>query len=97
MSRTHGPLSGSDVLVLADIVNACIEGKLVHWLADGSADIRKGVARHIVRDTEHFAFLVPGDDIRDGWLRITSGWDVLLPVTEVMAKMRDGSLAFESK
>ena len=47
--------------------------------------------RHRVTPVD-YTFLGSGDDIRDGWLRITTvgGWDIALAVPTVIGLIRDG-------
>lgn len=69
MSNT---LTIADVIALSTIVDAASQSASVRWL-DESGNIRSGVARHIVRGASDFNFLGRDQDVRDAFLRITSG------------------------
>jgi len=85
----HGPLTESDVLALAAIINAAHDGSRVGRACEEGAlagEVQYGTARHIVTDDRGY-FLTGRDDVRDGYLRVTGGivehfWPVTLLITE---------------
>ena len=83
-----------DVLALAEIVSAASESAKVAWV-NGQGDVMYGTARHIVRGADDYAFLGTNQDVRDGFLRITSqqGFDHALSVRYLMNAMAKGEFA----
>lgn len=94
---TLRPLTPADVRTLAAIITAADLGASVHmiWL---DVDVT-GVARHLVRDSTTFAFPSGADDVRNCFLRITTttGFDLAVPITEVMTLLDEGALRFEPR
>jgi hypothetical protein len=85
-------LTMGDACTLADIIRAAQGGKRVRWLVD-SGDVMEGVARSI-GDTDG-TFLRAGQDVRDGYLRISATFEHYLPVAEVIAKCQAGEFAID--
>jgi hypothetical protein len=89
---THGPLTMHDLIALETIGSVASASSRVRWLLD-SGDIAEGTARSI--GDERGNFLRSDEDIRDGYLRITSvqGFDYFLPVTDLMKMVHAGEFA----
>jgi hypothetical protein len=90
----HGPLTMSDLTSLQVIAQAAETNSRVSWVTDGP--VLHGTARSI--GDERGNFLSGKDDVRDGFLRITSktGFEYFLPVTQLIHMVRDGYLALDS-
>ena len=86
-------LTLADVMALHTIVTATITGAKVRWLTE-SGDVLEGVARSIGH--EDSTFLRAGEDVRDGFLRVTVTMDYFLPVRDVMAMVKRGEFALDS-
>lgn len=91
----HKPLTANTALGLAEIIQAAREGATVAWL-DENDNRRTGVARHLVTNSHTAAFAGPDDDVRDAYLRISGLFEDFLPVSEVLAKLASGELAFRT-
>ena len=90
-------LSVSDVIALGTIVDAASQTASVRWL-DKAGDIQEGIARHIVRGPMDFVFIPSTMDVRDAFLRITkrgNGFDVALPVRDLMDKVKAGEFVID--
>jgi hypothetical protein len=85
-------LTIGDAITIGTMVNMWHAGNRVRFSTDDGATITTGTVRHIVRSETDYTFLGSGDDIRDGWLRITTvgGWDIALAVPTVIDLIRDG-------
>ena len=83
------PLTRSDAVALATIVEAAIHGTYV-GRATESGDVMHGTARSIGNQTGGFA--TERDDIRDEYLRVTlsTGFDAFWPVAELMTEVNSG-------
>jgi hypothetical protein len=88
-------LSIFDLRALASIVDACDAGARVLWVADNGGTL-DGVARHIVRDAQTFAFLDHDDDVREGFLRVSGTMEHALPIARVIELWHRGELTFSS-
>jgi hypothetical protein len=84
-------LNMRDLTSLQMVAEAAERSSRVSWL-DGD-DVREGTARSI--GDQRGNFLRTDEDVRDGFLRITSvtGFDYFLPVTQVMIMVREGEFA----
>jgi hypothetical protein len=93
-TTTTTPLTVGFALRLGDLLNWVAQGRVVHFVTEGS-DIRTGTLRHVVRSEDDYCFLGRGQDVRDAYVRITltSGFDVALPVTQVVGLIEDGAFA----
>jgi hypothetical protein len=90
VSEAHKPLTARTVLALADIVQVAESGGLVRRLAEGGA-VLTGVARHLVTSTDTLTFPDGSNDVRDCYLRVTSGiTDQFWPVAELIEQHADG-------
>lgn len=85
----HEPLTVRGTLHLAKICEAAIGTKKVVWLTS-TGDVAEGTARSI--GDERGNFLREDEDIRDGFLRITStsGWEIFEPVSRLADLVRQG-------
>jgi hypothetical protein len=82
-------LSVADVIALSTIIDAASQGAKVRWL-DDDGNIRSGVARHIVRGASDFNFVGRNQDVRDAFLRITSGGlEITIAVRALMEKVHN--------
>lgn len=87
----HPPLSIADVVALDRIVRACSH-KRVRWLTE-RGDLLDGVARSI--GDQNGNFLQRGEDVRDGYLRISGTFEHFLPVKRVMEMLGAGEFAVD--
>ena len=80
------------------IIDAAARGARVRWLASDGYTILEGTARHIVQSPDNFGFLGGDQDVRDGYLRITSvtGMEHAVPVRRLMALVDGGGFAVDS-
>lgn len=94
-STTVAPLSGIDVLRLADALRLVHAGARISWVTDGSKDVHTGVLRHVVDASGSALFSRPGQDIRDTWVRVTltSGSDRWISLSDLAAKLATGEAA----
>lgn len=91
-------LNVSDVVALGTIINACGVRK-VRWLDEDTNDLREGVSRSLVRTEDPGSpFLSGEDDMRDGFLRITT-WtgEITMPVRKVMEMVKTGHFVVEDE
>jgi hypothetical protein len=91
---TRPPLIASDVLALAAVVFAAMDGARVAWVPGGDASAaRYGVARHVVTD-ENASLPTGREDIRDGYLRVTLDLggigDQFWPVSKLVQAYKTG-------
>lgn len=89
MSRV---LTINDACTIADIVR-CVQGcQPITRLLDGG-DVVTGTARSI--GDEHGNFLARGDDVRDGFLRVTTsmGFEEFWEMAMVMDEVECGTIA----
>lgn len=79
-------LTISQAFAVGDLVTWVTAKKKVRFSRDGGATILTGTLRHIVRSPDNYGFLGHGEDIRDGYVRITldTGLDIAVPVPELM-------------
>jgi hypothetical protein len=90
-------LTTNDVMALGEIVEAAVRGaKVARVMPEGhyaAGDIIHGIARSI-GDSNGF-FLTNADDIRDGFLRVTTrgGTEVFWPVRDLMEENKQGAFA----
>jgi len=89
-----GGLTREDVRSLNTLLDSL--GQHVRWM-DGVSFTKLGVARQIVKSPDDYGMLNT-PDIRDGHVRITciNGFDVTIPVTEVMAMIQDRTYVIEA-
>lgn len=88
-------LTVADVIALSTIVDAASQSAHVRWL-DERGDIREGVARHIVRGATDFGFIDQTTDVRDAFLRITSGFEITIPVRDLMGMVMRGEFVIDN-
>jgi len=88
------PLRLTDVIRLAQIVEAAVHGSKVRWTTPDSEEIHEGVVRRIA-DADG-SILTPETDVRDGVLVVTC-WTIerTIPVTLAMSLIGEGAIAFE--
>ena len=94
----HGVLTTSDVVALAEIVNAAHNGaKVGRILNMGYRETVIGTARHLVVSPEYPVFPGVDDDMRDGFLRVTlaSGFEAFWPVSDLVTDLRNGEFMVE--
>jgi hypothetical protein len=89
MDRT---LTLSATVRLAVIIGWAQRNTRLRWL-DERGDIATGTARSI--GDERGNFLTATDDVRDGFLRITTsaGWEWFVPIAEVLARVEQETIA----
>ena len=89
-----GPLTMSDLVALEVVSAAASQCARVRWLS-ANDDILEGTARSIGDDQG--MFLADGQDVRTGYLRITSlaGFDHYIAVTALMRMVNDGEFAID--
>lgn len=95
MTTTLAPLTVPVALRLGDLLNWVAQGARVHYTTDEGATILTGTLRHVVRSAENYTFLAAGEDVRDGYVRITlaSGLDTAMPVMQIIDLMEQGAFA----
>jgi hypothetical protein len=95
IKQDHGPLTMRDLVALEEVARAAQTNAKVRWLLQ-SGDIAEGTARSI--GDERGNFLSWGEDVRDGYLRITNkgGWDHFVPVTKLIELVQEGGFAIDS-
>lgn len=107
MTTTLAPLTVPVALRLGDLLTWVAQGARVHYTTDDvaveypghrleqGATILTGTLRHVVRSAENYTFLAAGEDVRDGYVRITlaSGLDTALPVMQIIDLMEQGAFA----
>ena len=86
-------LTMHDLTCLQIVAGAAERCAKVRWLNE-SGDILDGVARSI--GDEQGNFLRSDEDVRDGYLRISSTFEYFLPVTEVMEMVSRGAFGIDS-
>lgn len=91
-------LTISDAIYLNQVIDAASQSAKVAWVNDEDAeagDVRYGTARHIVQGPDDIGFLRNDQDVRNGYLRITSrtGMEVFLPVRDLMRMAAEGRFA----
>lgn len=93
-TNTQGPLTMSQLGQLQTIAEAAQTNARVRWL-NAHSDVMEGTARSIGH--EDSTFLGTDEDVRDGFLRITSvmGFDHYLSVTGLMAMVERGEFAID--
>lgn len=84
-----------DAVALSTVLRAAQTNARVTWLVENGETIT-GVARHIVHDPETAAFLNDDDDVRDGYLRVSSTFEHFLPVREVIELVWRGEFVIEA-
>lgn len=91
------PLTAAAVRALFVIVDAAQRGARVARLLD-SGDVVEGTARHIVAGVDDFGFLRSDEDVRNGYLRVTTtgGFDVAWKVVDLIEPTMDGRFADRS-
>jgi len=87
-------LSLNDLVLLGEIARAAAGCRRVRRLIDGDRLV-EGTARSI--GDERGNFLASGEDVRDGYLRVTltSGLEAFWPVMDLVAAMNAGELAID--
>ena len=87
-------LNINDACTIADIVRTAQGNQPVTRLLDGGRVI-SGTARAIVKDDSGASFLGATDDVRDGYLWVTTvmGFEEFWPMSEVMELVGSGELA----
>lgn len=78
-----------DAVDLAAVIGACQHGSKVRWLTE-SGDVMEGVARSIGNDSG--GFLLPDQDVREAYLRISAGMEIFWPMSKVLAMYRERTL-----
>jgi hypothetical protein len=96
MNNTHKPLTMHDLVALETVARAAQTNAKVRWLSANLGEILEGTARSI--GDERGMFLAGDDDVRDGYLRITStgGFDYFLPVAKLVELVHEGGFAIDS-
>jgi len=89
-TTTHPALDVGTVLDLAKVLDWCIGTKRISWLHPEHNVLRTGTARNVGDDNANM--LAPGEDLRDGFFRITTtdGFEVFMPIAEVLPMVRSG-------
>jgi hypothetical protein len=82
-------LTISEVQALGTIVDGCARGAVAQWVDDYSGEVVSGVLRHIVRDCNTMAFAHNDVDVRDCYVRITTGGFEWTPtVSQIVTKIQ---------
>lgn len=89
----RGVLNMRDLTTLAMVAECAQQNRRVRFLASNSGNVVEGVARSI--GDEQGNFLREDEDVRDGFLRISSTMEWFLPVRDVMQMLRDGSFGWD--
>lgn len=79
-----------DVISIGAIVGAAQHSYKVARLMD-SGDVVEGTARSI--GDQNGAFLATGEDVRDGYLRVTTlqGWEAFWPMHALVSEQQEGT------
>jgi len=90
-TTTHPALDVGTVLDLAKVLDWCIGTKRVSWL-DPHNRLLTGTARNVGDSNANS--LPPGEDLRDGFFRITTtnGFEVFMPISDVLPMVRSGHM-----
>jgi hypothetical protein len=91
---TERVLTVADALAIGTMLDAAHKARRVSWDVDGH--VISGVARHIV-EGGNFHLLRGDEDVRDGYLRVSSTFEHLLPVPDVLEKIKTGLFVVESE
>jgi hypothetical protein len=92
-------LTTRDAVALATILEAAQTNARVRWVDDDHTDgVNEGTARHLVKDPETAGFLGSGDDIRDGYLRVTTvaGFEAWLPVSQLIEMVSETTFVIDN-
>jgi len=89
----HAPLTISVLTALGTIADAAMRSEFVTWSPDQGETIFQGTARSI--GDERGMFLAHDQDVRDGFLRITSvtGMEHFIPIMELVIMVQEGAFA----
>lgn len=89
---TERILTTRDARYLGQILDWCDRGARVNFIPLGTDEVRQGEVRHLVKSAESLGFLGPDDDVRDAVLRITSGTEFFINVTDAMYMIANGHI-----
>lgn len=95
-SLTHKPLDQTRALVLGQLLTWVAMNQKVRYSIDGGTTLLTGTLRHVVVSPEDYSFLRSGQDVRDGYVRITGKFDTALPVEALIDLVRDGLFVADS-
>jgi len=93
---THAALSQTRALVLGQLLVWIASGQKVRYSVDGGTTLLTGTLRHVVVSPSDFNFQRAGEDVRDGYVRITGTFDSALPVEAIVDLILDGLFVVES-
>lgn len=94
--QNHGTLDIGTAVRLATIIGWTQRGTRVVWLIpDGNGRTDSGTVRSVGDLSGNF--LNRTDDVRDGFVRITttSGWERFVPVTQMVDMVANGTMVAE--
>jgi len=95
-SLTHKPLNQTRALVLGQLLTWVAKNQKVRYSIDGGTTLLVGTLRHLVVSPDDYNFLRSDEDVRDGYVRITSSHDRAYPVEALIDLVLDGLFVAES-